>query len=108
LKDGAMLDLMLAERSGDQWQFRRDPSITRERARAVLETPLGFHVLAPEIVLLFKSGTVNGKARVKDQQDFERSVQQLEVEPKTWLSAALERHKPNHPWLITLRASPRD
>jgi GrpB-like predicted nucleotidyltransferase (UPF0157 family) len=101
-KEGAMLDLMLAERSGDQWQFRRDPSITREVSRAVLETPLGLRVLAPEIVLLFKTGTVNSKTRGKDQADFERVVSRLETDVRAWLKLAMVHHQPDHPWLAVL------
>jgi GrpB-like predicted nucleotidyltransferase (UPF0157 family) len=101
-RDDAMLDVMLAERGGQQWQFRRDPGITRDLTHAVVGTPPGLRALAPEIVLLFKSGTVNGQARAKDQQDFERVVSRLDAEPKAWLKAALKHHKPDHPWLERL------
>lgn len=101
-KGDTMLDLMLAERDATRWLYRRDPRIGRALNRATLETAFGFHALAPEIVLLFKSKSAGGASRAKDQADFERSVTRLRPEARGWLRDALLVTDPQHGWLMLL------
>ena len=98
----AMLDLLFAERDQTRWIYRRDPRIGRELSRATVETALGFHALAPEIVLLFKSRSAGGASRAKDQADFQRSVMRLRPEARGWLRDALLVTNPQHEWLAVL------
>jgi GrpB-like predicted nucleotidyltransferase (UPF0157 family) len=101
-RDEQMLDVMLMERDDLEWIFRRDPRVRRELHRATLETALGVRVLAPEIVLLFKSKSGAGDPRGKDQADFERAVNRLTPERRGWLRDALLVTRPDHPWLWRL------
>jgi GrpB-like predicted nucleotidyltransferase (UPF0157 family) len=101
-KGETMLDILLAERDATNWQFRRDLEITRDLNHATLETRIGVRVLAPEIVLLFKSSSAGGNPRGKDQQDFERILPKLSLESRGWLRSALTKTKPDHPWLEVL------
>lgn len=96
------LEVLFAERDAMRWVYRRDPRISRELSRATLETAFGFHVLAPEIVLLFKSKSADGASRSKDQADFERSVTRLRPEARGWLRDALLVTNPQHEWLRLL------
>jgi GrpB-like predicted nucleotidyltransferase (UPF0157 family) len=96
------LDVMLMDRDDLEWIFRRDPSVRRELHRATLETAQGIHVLAPEIVLLFKSRSGAIEPRGKDAQDFERTVNRLTPERRAWLHSALLHTRPDHPWLQVL------
>ena len=95
-------DVLFAERDTTRWMYRRDPHISRGLNWAALETAFGFHVLAPEIVLLFKSKSVGGASRSKDQADFERSVPRLRPEARGWLRDALLVTDPQHEWLALL------
>ena len=101
-KGDVMLDLMMAERDATRWLYRRDPRVSRELSRATSETAFGFHTLAPEIVLLFKSKSAGGANRAKDQADFERSVVRLRPEARGWLRDALLTTDPRHKWLLLL------
>ena len=96
------LEVLFAERDATRWLYRRDPRVSRELSRATFETAFGFDALAPEIVLLFKSKSVGGASRSKDQTDFERSVTRLRPEAKGWLRDALLVTDPRHPWLMLL------
>jgi GrpB-like predicted nucleotidyltransferase (UPF0157 family) len=100
-KNEAMLEIVLAERDEQFWRYRRDLTIAHDLASAVLESALGLPVLAPEIVLLFKSHN----PRDKDQQDFERVCPQLSSQAKGWLHQALKRINPEHVWLGVLSST---
>jgi len=50
------LEILLNESEGDQFLFRRDRSIRSLLRETFLSSASGFPVLAPEIVLLYKSG----------------------------------------------------
>ncbi|HSN25400.1 MAG TPA: hypothetical protein VLT45_03920 [Kofleriaceae bacterium] len=89
------LEVLLNERDGDDWVYRRDARIRRPLARAFLETAWGIPVLAPEIVLLYKSK----RPRAVDEADFAASAGGLAADARAWLAAALGRE---HPWHAAL------
>jgi hypothetical protein len=96
---GWSLELMLDEADGDEWLFRRLPTIRMPLARAIKRTEDGIPYLTPEIQLLYKArGT-----REKDQRDFERVMERLGPDERSWLYDALSRIDPQHVWLTELR-----
>jgi GrpB-like predicted nucleotidyltransferase (UPF0157 family) len=101
-KDGRFLDVLLSDRDQAFWRFRRDPQITHEISSVMLPSSLGVKILAPEIVLLFKSRSSGGNARTKDNQDFARALSYLPAEARDWLRLALEKTSPEHVWLAEL------
>ena len=102
-RQGEFLDLLLNEREGDAWRFRRDPRVTRARERLVLRSPDGLPYLAPEVALLFKSATSGGPSRPRDEADFDAVMAAgLEPERRRWLRDALAVYRPGHPWLARL------
>jgi GrpB-like predicted nucleotidyltransferase (UPF0157 family) len=101
-KEGRFLDILLSERDAEGWRFRRDPEITHEISSVMLASSLGIKILAPEIVLLFKSRSSGGAARTKDNQDFARALGHLTSEAREWLRFALQKTSPEHTWLAEL------
>jgi hypothetical protein len=86
-------ELLLAETDGDRWLFRRDPSISLPLAQAG-----DAHVLAPEIVLLYKAKA----PRERDEADFAAVAPALDERRRRWLRDAIARVHPGHPWLALL------
>jgi GrpB-like predicted nucleotidyltransferase (UPF0157 family) len=101
-QEGRFLDILLSDRDAECWRFRRDPEITHEISSVMLPSSLGFKILAPEIVLLFKSRSSGGDARTKDNQDFARALGYLPAKAREWLKLALQKTKPEHAWLAEL------
>jgi hypothetical protein len=58
----------------------------------------GVRVLAPELVLLYKSKA----PRPADEADFRAARPLLDAEARAWLRAALLGASPGHPWAATL------
>jgi 8-oxo-dGTP pyrophosphatase MutT (NUDIX family) len=94
-----VLELLLNERDGGDWVFRRDPAVRRPLERAIVPTAARLPALAPEIVLLYKAKA----PRPADTQDFAAARSHLAAEARTWLAAALARCHPAHPWSAALR-----
>jgi hypothetical protein len=100
--DGAFIDFLLSPIAGGVWRYRRQPVILRAAERMALRTDGGIPYLAPELVLLFKSRNTSGKARGKDQADFESIADHLDSERRAWLRWALTATDPSHPWIAEL------
>jgi len=92
--DGAKVEFLLNERRGNSWLFRRDTSIKLAMERAIRHEQ-NIPVLAPEIVLLFKSKA----PRRVDQADFDSALPALDDDSRSWLRSALARMDGQHPWL---------
>lgn len=93
------LEVLLNEADGDLFRFRRDPTLTRELDQAFLRIESGVIVLAPEIVLLYKSNDIS---RDENQADFENACPALSDDQRGWLATGLKRLSPNHSWLQDL------
>ncbi|HEX6749693.1 MAG TPA: hypothetical protein VF092_20545 [Longimicrobium sp.] len=93
--DPRALELLLNERDGDRWLFRRDPRISLPLSRAILRAADGIPFFAPEIVLLYKSK----QPREHDERDFAAVLAAMDAEQRAWLRDALEITQPGHPWL---------
>ena len=89
------MDMPLTPDVEGRWQNKRLPDHQLRLAEATWLTDDGIRVLNPEIVLLFKS--TNG--RPKDLRDLEHALPLLDAGPRAWLRDAVQRLRPDHPWL---------
>ena len=96
--DPRALELLLNERDGDRWLYRRDPRISLPLARAILRTADGIPFFSPEIVLLYKSR----QPREHDERDLAAVLEAMEAERRAWLRDALEITQPGHAWVARI------
>jgi len=93
------VQLMIDDTDGDDWRYRRDPTIRRPiRSLAGRASTPGRPVLAPDVQLLAKSKA----ARPKDEADFDAVRALLSPEERSWLRASLEHTAADHPWIPQL------
>ena len=95
-------ELMLDERQGNSWVFRRDPSIRRPIADLLQQRNGGPPALRAEVQLLYKAKQV----RDRDELDFRVHAPGLDHEARSWLRDALARVHPGHQWLRVLETMP--
>jgi hypothetical protein len=74
--------------------------VTRPLDRAFIRAPSGLPILAPEIVLLYKSSSLEPD----NWADFRAILSALDPARRAWLRAALARQAVPHPWLAELDA----
>lgn len=91
-------DLLLTPSEAGQWICRRDETIRLPIAEIIGVTKDGIPFLAPEIVLLFKAK----RTEEKDERDFQSVFDSLNPKAHHWLSDALMKTRPDHPWLARL------
>ena len=91
--DPAFFELLLNEVDDELFRFRRDQSVTLPRARMSFASSSGLPVLAPEVVLLYKSNSPGEYAA-----DFRAAAPSLSGESRAWLKGALAQVSPGHPW----------
>ena len=91
--DPDFFELQLDGIDEERFTFRRDPSLMLERGRMSFETKTGVPVLAPELVLLYKSNAAEEYAA-----DFRNSAGALGADARAWLKGALRRLYAQHPW----------
>jgi len=89
------LEVLLNERRGEEWVFRRNQSVTRPLAKVAMQSALGIPFLSPEVVLLYKAKA----PRAHDIADFEELRGLLDQERRSWLKWAIAACHPDHPWL---------
>jgi hypothetical protein len=94
------IEVLLNECEDDAFVFRRDFRIRAPIERAFVRSNSGILVLAPEIVLLYKSRRAMDR---KEQQDFSNMLDALDVERRQWLAESIAANDPEHPWLTALR-----
>lgn len=92
------LEFLLNERDGADWIYHRDPAVRLPLARALRAGPGGVRVLAPEVVLLYKSKA----PRPADEADFQAARPLLDAQGRAWLRDALSRTRADHPWAAAL------
>jgi hypothetical protein len=97
------LKLMFDDAEGDEWIYRRDRRIRRPVGSLAgrASTP-GLPVLAAEIQLLYKSGTI----RPRDEADLVVALPLLTPDERAWLDRALAITAPTHPWRPTIQRFP--
>ncbi len=103
--EGKFVDLLFEPREGDQWVYRRNPTIRMPLAEVERRFD-GVPYLAPEVVLFFKSQSLlgpDGGPRVKDEADFDRVLPHLGANGRAWLRNTLSFLSPSHPWSTRLQ-----
>jgi hypothetical protein len=90
------VELMLDDRRGSDWIYRRDNRIRYPAADISVVGEGGLPYLLPEIALLYKSKS----PRPRDDQDFQAAWPLLSPEAKSWLRTSLKMTSPGHPWLV--------
>ena len=93
------LEVLLNERVVDAFVFRRDPRIRAPIERTFVQSNRDIPVLAPELVLSYKSSRPNEH---KEQLDFSNLVGALSAERRRWLLESIALNAPEHPWLVAL------
>ena len=94
------IELLFNEVAEDQFLYRRDPSITLPLEKMIISSLSGVPILAPEIVLLYKS--VRLEIPSTAHTEFKNVLSELPLEARSWLAAALKRSNPDHIWLQDL------
>jgi Aminoglycoside-2''-adenylyltransferase len=92
------LEIMLEERDGEDWVFRRNPAIRLPAEQLTLSTEDGTPFLRPEVQLLYKAR----EARQKDENDLTAVLPKLDRAGVEWLRRALMRAHPTHPWIVAI------
>jgi hypothetical protein len=92
------LEVLLNERGGDEWVYRRDERARRPLAACLMLSDSGVRFLCPEVVLLYKSK----QPRDKDEHDFAAIVPRLDAARRRWLRDAIAVSRPGHRWLQSL------
>jgi hypothetical protein len=95
--DLAFVELLLNEIDEQQFSFRRDQSITLAQERMSFQTLAGVPVLAPEIVLLYKSNCPE-----EYDADFQNTVDALSTSQRAWLKDSLNQTLCAAPWMTKL------
>jgi hypothetical protein len=90
------IEILLNESQDDQFLFRRDRTLRCPLRDAFLHAPGGLPILAPQIVLLYKSAHPE---LVENQADFQAVLPVLDLPRRQWLAQALSRLAPGHAWL---------
>lgn len=93
------LQLMLDEREGQDWVYRRNPAVRRP-INSFITFRHGVPYIAAEVQLLYKSPSAH---RVpKNVLDFENCLPCLDETQRRWLAYALHTCEPGHPWIARL------
>lgn len=93
------LELLVEERVGDRWVYRRDRAIGMRAADLVRRTADGVPYIRPEVQLLYKSKAT----RPEDESDLLTVLPLLDIAARSWLAAALWTIDPRHRWLERLK-----
>jgi hypothetical protein len=96
------LEVLLNERLTDTFVFRRDSRIKAPIERAFLRSSSGIPILAPEIVLLYKSKRATES---KEEMDFSNTLLALDARSRQWLLESIAETAPGHVWLDSLMGS---
>jgi hypothetical protein len=79
------LEILIEEREGSDWIFRRNSAVRRPAAEVSWNAPRGLRCIRPEIQLLYKAkGT-----RDHDHGDFHHVLPRLDVPALRWLRSSL-------------------
>ncbi len=96
------IEVLLNECEDNAFVFRRDSRIRAPIDRSFIRSNSEILVLAPEIVLLYKS---KRPSEPKEQQDFSNVLDTLDAERRRWLGESFAVIDPDHPWLAALYKS---
>jgi len=105
--DDLELEVLINERSHDEWVLSRTHRIAVPISSTTRVSPWALPTVVPEILLFYKATAYFGDAemterRSHDDVDFETLRDRLERDERTWLRDSISRLYPNHPWLERL------
>lgn len=100
----AFFEVLLNEREGKEFVFRRDSGMRLALHEALLRSESGLPILAPEVVCLYKSSDQTSKGNAAD---FRAVLPHLDAGRRRWLSRGLRRSEPTHAWLAAIGADRR-
>ncbi|HSH55964.1 MAG TPA: hypothetical protein VK983_04005 [Candidatus Limnocylindrales bacterium] len=92
-----LFELLLNDSTDTNWLYRRNYNCTLPLDRLGIQRN-GYKLLAPEVVLLYKSKN----PRPVDQKDFSNILPSLPQSSRQWLKKALQLTTPGHPWIAQL------
>lgn len=93
------IELLFNDVDEVNFYHRRDASITLPAGKMIVPSPSGVPILAPEIVLLYKSGRPEDESAATD---FRNLSAWLSRDACNWLATALRKSDPGHVWLEAL------
>ena len=93
------IELLFNEVDEANFHFRRDASITLPLEKMIISSAAGIPILAPEIVLLYKSKNIKASPYVGE---FKKVLPYLSSEARDWFASALIKLYTNHVWLEDL------
>ena len=96
------IELLFNEVDDVNFRFRREPSITLPVEKMIISSSSGIPILAPQIVLLYKSGKPDDPSAAAD---FRNVLPALSSETRDWLVGALNKLYQDHVWLKDLSRS---
>ena len=97
-QNGNKLEILLNERQGNEWIFRRNPRITYPEEKFSLESIQGIRILSPEVVLLYKSKSPNQN----DDTDLKNALKKMETDQIKWVQENIKTLYSDHRWLQVL------
>jgi len=93
------IELLFNETDETNFLFRRDFSITLPLGGMILSSSSGIPILAPEIVLLYKS---MNPTEPNNTVDFTTALPKLSPVSRGWFEQSLRKLNSNHSWLENL------
>jgi hypothetical protein len=93
------VELLFNEVDETNFLFRRDFSITLPLEKMIVTSRSGIPILAPEIILLYKSGNAGQPTNTADFYDL---LPSLELQRLDWFRISLKKLYPDHVWLKDL------
>lgn len=91
-----ILDVPFTPDSDGRWTSKRHRAHTEDLDDVTWVAPDGLRYARPEVTLMFKAAQV----RAKDRVDAEVALPLLDDAARAWLSAAVARMDPEHPWVV--------
>lgn len=95
---GNKIEILLNEIEEGQWKFRRNLEVIYPNQHFIQISDLGIPMLAPEIVLLYKSKG----SREKDTADLRMTLPALNSGQRIWLKTAIQMSSQNVAWMAEI------
>ena len=96
---GDTIEILFNEIENDMWNFRRNLNIEYPLDKAIIKSPSGIPILAPEIVLLYKAKW----KEEKDYHDLTHALPRMSTSSKKWLKDNIELNHGPHEWIEKIR-----
>jgi hypothetical protein len=96
------IELLFNEIDETNFLYRRDTSVTLPVEKMIISSASGIRILAPEIVLLYKSLKPEDPSAA---MDFRNILPKLSTEKCAWLARSLRKLYRDHVWLENLRSA---